>query len=83
MVQRTVAIWWLESKLSDRLWLSFSLALAKPNNNHLTRCSINNHWTICQTIMSEWDKICPIFLAATAAQEVTKSLRAPSVRSTF
>ena len=22
----------LESKLSDRLWLSFSLALAKPNN---------------------------------------------------
>jgi hypothetical protein len=23
--------WWLESKLSDQLWLSFSLALAKPN----------------------------------------------------
>jgi hypothetical protein len=23
----------VESKLSDRLWLSFSLALAKPNNN--------------------------------------------------
>jgi hypothetical protein len=23
---------WLESKLSDQLWLSFSLALAKPNN---------------------------------------------------
>jgi hypothetical protein len=22
--------WWLESKLSDQLWLSFSLALAKP-----------------------------------------------------
>jgi hypothetical protein len=22
----------LESKLSDQLWLSFSLALAKPNN---------------------------------------------------
>jgi hypothetical protein len=22
---------WLESKLSDQLWLSFSLALAKPN----------------------------------------------------
>jgi hypothetical protein len=25
---------WSESKLSDQLWLSFSLALAKPNNNH-------------------------------------------------
>ena len=25
-------LWWLESKLSDRLWLSFTLALAKPNN---------------------------------------------------
>ena len=28
--------WWLvvvESKLSDHLWLSFSLALSKPNNN--------------------------------------------------
>jgi hypothetical protein len=24
---------WLESKLSDQLWLSFSLALAKPNKN--------------------------------------------------
>jgi hypothetical protein len=23
----------VESKLSDQLWLSFSLALAKPNNN--------------------------------------------------
>jgi hypothetical protein len=23
---------WVESKFSDRLWLSFSLALAKPNN---------------------------------------------------
>ena len=23
----------VESKLSDRLWLSFSLALAKPNNS--------------------------------------------------
>ena len=23
---------WLESEYSDRLWLSFSLALAKPNN---------------------------------------------------
>ena len=23
---------WLKSKLSDQLWLSFSLALAKPNN---------------------------------------------------
>ena len=23
----------LESKFSDRLWLSFSLALAKPNNS--------------------------------------------------
>ena len=28
--------WWVvESKLSDRLWLSFSLPLAKPNNNKL------------------------------------------------
>ena len=27
--------WWVsESKLSDQLWLSFSLALAKPNNCH-------------------------------------------------
>ena len=25
--------WWLESKLSDQLWLSFSLAFAKPNKN--------------------------------------------------
>ena len=25
--------WVVESKLSDRLWLSFSPALAKPNNN--------------------------------------------------
>jgi hypothetical protein len=26
--------WWVvESEFSDRLWLSFSLALAKPNNN--------------------------------------------------
>ena len=25
--------WVVESKLSDRLWLSFSLALAKPNKN--------------------------------------------------
>jgi hypothetical protein len=24
--------WWLESKLSDQLWLGFSLALANPNN---------------------------------------------------
>ena len=24
--------WWVESEFSDRLWLSFSLALAKPNN---------------------------------------------------
>jgi hypothetical protein len=24
---------WLESKLSDQLWLSFSIALAKPNKN--------------------------------------------------
>ena len=24
--------WWLESEYSDRLWLSFSLAFAKPNN---------------------------------------------------
>ena len=23
--------WWGESEFSDRLWLSFSLALAKPN----------------------------------------------------
>jgi hypothetical protein len=23
--------WWVESEFSDRLWLSFSLALAKPN----------------------------------------------------
>ena len=23
---------WVESEFSDRLWLSFSLALAKPNN---------------------------------------------------
>ena len=23
---------WLESEYSDRIWLSFSLALAKPNN---------------------------------------------------
>jgi hypothetical protein len=28
--------WWLESKYSDRLWLSFSLALAKPNRSKLT-----------------------------------------------
>jgi hypothetical protein len=27
--------WWvLESKLSDQLWLSFSLALAKPNKRN-------------------------------------------------
>ena len=26
---------WLESKLSDQLWLSFSLALAKPNNSSI------------------------------------------------
>jgi hypothetical protein len=26
---------WLESKLSDQLWLSFSLAFAKPNNRKL------------------------------------------------
>ena len=25
--------WWLERKLSDQLWLSFSLALAKANKN--------------------------------------------------
>jgi hypothetical protein len=41
---------WLESKLSDQLWLSFSLALAKPNkkddlnhnlkNKNLTGCDI-------------------------------------------
>jgi hypothetical protein len=24
--------WWLEIKLSDQLWLSFSIALAKLNN---------------------------------------------------
>ena len=24
---------WVESEFSDPLWLSFSLALAKPNNN--------------------------------------------------
>ena len=24
--------WWVESEFSDRLWLSFSLALAKPKN---------------------------------------------------
>ena len=31
--------WVVESKLSDRLWLSFSLALAKPNNTvtHFTQ----------------------------------------------
>ena len=28
---------WLESKLSDQLWLSFSLALAKPNNSSKVR----------------------------------------------
>jgi hypothetical protein len=29
--------WWVVvwGKLSDRLWLSFSLALAKPNNNYI------------------------------------------------
>ena len=26
--------WWLETEYSDCLWLSFSLALAKPNNNN-------------------------------------------------
>ena len=24
--------WWVESEFSDRIWLSFSLVLAKPNN---------------------------------------------------
>jgi hypothetical protein len=28
---------WLESKHSDQLWLSFSLALAKPNKKTLKR----------------------------------------------
>ena len=32
--------WWLDSKLSDQLWLSFSLALAKPNNYAL--CNKSN-----------------------------------------
>jgi hypothetical protein len=27
--------WVVESKLCDQLWLSFSLALAKPNNIHI------------------------------------------------
>ena len=27
--------WWVESKFNDRLWLSSSLALAKPNNCQL------------------------------------------------
>ena len=27
--------WWVESEFSDRLWLSFSLALAKPNKINL------------------------------------------------
>ena len=30
-----VVVGGLESKLSDQLWLSFSLALAKPNNDWL------------------------------------------------
>ena len=25
--------WWVESEFSDRLWLSSSIALSKPNNN--------------------------------------------------
>jgi hypothetical protein len=35
--QKFVWWWWVvvESEFSDRLWLSSSLALAKPNNNKL------------------------------------------------
>ena len=29
--------WWLESEYSDRLWLSFCLALAKPSNEYKTK----------------------------------------------
>jgi hypothetical protein len=41
----------LESKLSDQLWLSFSLALAKPNKMHLIS-------TIFQTSnKTRWDNV--------------------------
>jgi hypothetical protein len=45
-------VWWVvvvvESKSSDRLWLSFSLALAKPNNYSfvLTNQSCEYKWGV-------------------------------------
>ena len=33
---------WVESEFSDRLWLSFSLSLAKPNNKLASAFSSNN-----------------------------------------
>jgi hypothetical protein len=44
--------WWavvvVESEFSDRIWLSFSLALAKPNNCVQHWSNLVNYWVDCR-----------------------------------
>ena len=47
--------WWFENEFSDRLWLSFSLALAKPNK---TNCCGKLSMNFCESQVSKvasWD----------------------------
>jgi hypothetical protein len=46
--------WWVESKFSDRLRLSFSLALAKPNNNCYSNIEFQSfEWACLQRTKKE------------------------------